>query len=171
MARVVVKLADFDPEPIIDYAITERDLTSVYQYLQAMQSHLTQGTWEEICEAGYYGASALLHEVVELRILLRRDPYLLTRAEDEIKQFARHPQNRDAHCRGLEAEYRYLQAVVHRLFAEWIDIGAMVRANTQRYGDWDDLFETNLPFHHPSPENIAEAEYWLKRLRNREGGT
>jgi len=63
-----------------------------------------------------------------------------------------------------------LQAVLHRLFEEWIDTGAMVRANTQRYGDWDDLFETNLPFHHPSPEDIAEAESWLKRLRNREGG-
>ncbi len=167
MARPVVQLSDFDPEPLIEYAITERDLTSVYQYLHAMQAHLNGGTWEEICEGRYYGASALLHEVVELRILLRRDPYLLTRNEDEIKVFARQAQNLDAHLRGLEAEYRYLQSVIHELFGEWIDIGALVRVNTQRFDDWDDLFETNLRFHDPSSEEIAAAQQWLVRLRNR----
>jgi|688.fasta_scaffold468641_2 hypothetical protein len=169
MARIIVKLVDFDQEPIIEYAITERELVNIYQYVQAMQSHLTQGTWEEICEAGYYGASALIHEVVELRMLLRRDPYLLMRTEDEIKHFARQRQNRDAHCRGLEAEYRYLQNIIYRLYGIWLDVGALVRANTQRYGDWDDLFETNLPFYEPALEEIEEAERWVKRLRNRGG--
>jgi len=167
MARPIVKLSDFDPDPLTEYAIAERDLTAVYHYLQAMQAHLRARTWDEICEAGYYGTSALLHEVVELRMLLRRDPYLLTRNGDEVKQFARHPQNLDAHCRGLEAEYRYLQRIIHRLFGAWIDISALVRANTQRFEDWDDLFETNLAFHAPSSEAIQAAEAWLQRLRNK----
>jgi len=41
-----------------------------------MPAHLTPGTWGDICLGSYYGTSALLHEIVELRILLNRDPYL-----------------------------------------------------------------------------------------------
>lgn len=105
MPQPVIKLTDFDPQPMIEYAITGNDLTNIYHYLQAMQAHLTQGTWADICLGGFYGTSALLHEVVEVRILLNRDPYLLTRNRDEIKAFARHRMNTDAHAHGLEAEY------------------------------------------------------------------
>lgn len=160
-----INLSDFDQLPIIQYNITTSDLVNVYHYLQAMQSHLTPGTWEDICLGGYYGASALLHEVIELRILLSRDPYLLTRSNQEIKAFARHPNNYDAHVRGLEVEYRYLQETIRRVFNQLIDIGALARANSQRLGDWDDLFETNLPFLEPSSTEIAAAEALLTRLR------
>jgi hypothetical protein len=80
---------------------------------------------KRFAKQGYYGASALIHEVVELRMLLRRDPYLLMRTEDEIKPFARQRQNRDAHCRGLEAEYRYLQSIIYRLYNTWLTEGAI----------------------------------------------
>ena len=112
MAKPVVQLSDFDPKPLIEYAITERDLTSIYQYLQAMQDHFDMATWQEIALGGYYGTSALLHEVVELRILLDRDPYLLTRSIKEIKEIARSVLNHDAHIRGLETEYGYLPSTV-----------------------------------------------------------
>lgn len=108
MARPLVKLSDFDPKLIIAYAITEQDLTNIYQYLRALQAHLNLATWDDICIGGYYGTSALLHEVVELRILLSRDPYLLTQSDAKIRAFARLPHNRDAHVRGLEVEYAYL---------------------------------------------------------------
>ena len=32
MARPIVKLSDFDPKQIVAYAVTEQDLTSIYQY-------------------------------------------------------------------------------------------------------------------------------------------
>ena len=165
MPRGRITLADFDPQPIIAYNITSSDLTNVYIYLQAMQAHLSKGTWKEISLGSYYGTSALLHEVIELRILLNRDPYLLTRSKQEMKAFARHSSNLDAHLRGLEVEYRYLQPAILRIFNKRIDIGALVQANTGRFGDWDDLFETTLPFFEPSESEIAEAESLLTRLR------
>lgn len=36
MARSSVKLVDFDQDPIVEYAITERELVNVYQYVQAI---------------------------------------------------------------------------------------------------------------------------------------
>lgn len=165
MPPPTITLNEFDQVPIIEYNITSSDLANVYRYLQVMQSHLSEGTWAEICLGSYYGTSALLHEVVELRILLNRNPYLLTRLDEEIKGFVRHPDNHDAHLRGLEVEYRYLQAVIKRVLNQEVDIGALARANTQRLGDWDDLFETNLPFLEPSDEAVAEAEALLIGLQ------
>lgn len=166
MPYAVIKLTDFDPQPIVEYAITHVDLTNIYRYLQVMQAHLTSGTWADICLGNYYGTSALLHEVVELRLLLNRDPYLLTRSDTAIKQFARHPKNHDAHIRGLEAEYQYLQQIIYHVFNQRIDIGALLKANSKRPGDWYDLFETELPFFDPSTEDIRYAEEILARLRN-----
>ncbi len=165
MSRLTVTLNEFDQLPIIEYNITSSDLTNIYRYLQVMQSHLgEQGTWAEICLGGYYGVSALLHEVIELRILLNRDPYLLTRSDQEIKAFARHLNNHDAHLRGLEAEYRYLQAVIKHVLNQDIDIGNLVQANTKRQDDWEDLFETDLPFFEVSDEEVTKAETLLAQL-------
>lgn len=165
MPHPTITLDEFDQLPIIEYNITSSDLTKVHRYLQAMQSHLDEGTWEEICLGGYYGVSALLHEVVELRVLLSQDAYLLTRSDEEIRGFARHPDNHEAHLRGLEAEYRYLQSAIQRVFGRPIDIGALTQANTHRPDDWEDLFETSLPFLEPSKEELIEAEGLLIGLR------
>lgn len=135
MAGLDVSLSEFDPELLIEYAITEADLTNVYLCLQAMQPNFHPGTWGDICVGSYYGTSALLHEVVELRILLRREPYLLIFAAQEIRSFARQASNHDAHLRGLEAEYRYLQSIVRRIFGRQIDIGALLQANSKRQVD------------------------------------
>lgn len=169
MPYAVIKLTDFDPQPIVEYAITNNDLANIYLYLRSMQAHLFPGTWGDICLGGYYGTSALLHEVVELRILLSRDPYLLTRSDAEIKVFARQGNNHEAHVRGLEAEYHYLQGIILRLFNQRVDIGALVQANSKRRGDWHDLFDTDLPFFEPTPKEVHEAETLLARLRTRGG--
>ncbi len=163
MAYAVIKLTDFDPQPIVEYAITNNDLANIYRYLQVMQAHLTSGTWADICLGNYYGISALLHEVVELRLLLNRDPYLLTRTDTAIKQFARHPKNHDAHIRGLEAEYQYLQQIIYHVFNQRIDIGALLKANSKRPA----IGTISLkPSFDPSVEAIREAEEILARLRN-----
>lgn len=164
MARPIIKLSDFDQRSIIEYAITARDLTNIYHYLQAMQAHFDVATWNDISIGGYYGTSALLHEVVELRILLNRDPYLLTRSTQAIKVFARSNNNRDAHVRGLEVEYNYLREIVDKVFGMRMNIAALLLANTKRPGDWQDLFDTDLPFLEPTDEEIEEAEALLIRL-------
>jgi hypothetical protein len=56
---------------------------------------------------GYYGTSVFLHEVVELRILLSRDPGLLQRGYDDIDAFLQ--ANQDAHVQALAVEYDYLR--------------------------------------------------------------
>lgn len=161
----IVKLENFDPHLIVEYAITEVDLTNVFTYLQAMQAHLGLGTWDDISVGGYYGSSALLHEVVEIRHLLNRDSYLLTRTPEEIKRFARAYENYEGHIRALEAEYTYLHKMIYHLFGQNVNIGALLRANSKRPGDWDDLFETDLPFFAPSVDEINEAERLLYQLR------
>jgi hypothetical protein len=95
----------------------------------------------------------------------RADPYLLTRNAQQIKAFARYLSNHDAHVRGLEAEYHYLQGIIQHIFGLSIDIGALVQANSKRRGDRDDLFDTDLPFFEPTREQVREAEAILARLR------
>lgn len=165
MPRTIIKLTDFDPQPIIEYAISSTDITNVYHYLLAMQRDFWPGTWEDICVGGYYGTSALLHEVVELRMLLSRDAYLLTKREPAIRSFARASGNRDAHLRAIEVEYRYLQRVIERYFGVKINIGALVQANAHRQTDWDDLFDTTLAFLPPTGLEVEQAERFLGQLR------
>jgi hypothetical protein len=167
MTELGVTLGDFDSTLVIEYAITDTDLTNVYLYLRAMQPRLEPGTWGDIRVGGYYGTSAFLHELIELRILLRRDPYLLTRSDIEVRAFARQPANYDAHLRGLEVEYRYLQGIIRRVLHQEIDIGALLQANAKRQTDWDDLFDTDLPFFEPTAADVHTAEAALMQLRRR----
>lgn len=166
MARPVVQLSDFDPEPLIEYAITQQDLTNIYQYLQAMQPHLDLATWDDIAVGGYYGTSALLHEVVEVRILLSRDPYFLVQSASQTRGFARLPQNRDAHVRGLEVEYAYLHRVIQSIYDAQMNIGALLKVNSTHPQDWDDLFDTELPFFAPTAQETEDARKFLTALRN-----
>jgi hypothetical protein len=69
---VEVGLADFDPAIVAQYAITEQDLQRVARYVQLLQGE-DAPTLADIVVGGYYGTSALLHEVVELRALLERE--------------------------------------------------------------------------------------------------
>jgi hypothetical protein len=69
-------LADFDPEIVADYSITGEDLGRVVYYLRVLQGPDALAL-EDVAQGGYYGTAALLHEVVELRILLGRKPGLL----------------------------------------------------------------------------------------------
>jgi hypothetical protein len=59
-----------------------------------------------------------------------------------------------------------LQQIIYHVFNQRIDIGALLKANSKRPGDWYDLFETELPFFDPSVEDIRYAEEILARLRN-----
>ena len=143
------------------WRITSADLERVRQYVAKLQGHLPRTTGDDIETGGVYGTSALLHEVVELRILLNRDPYLLRRSPMDVQSFF--SRNRVAHLRGLTEEYLYLQRQIHRYFEVWCDIGALVKANTPRA--WDDLFDPDLRFVAPTPHAVSEAVAWLARLK------
>jgi hypothetical protein len=59
-----MNLADFDPDIVAAYHITERDLRNVVRYITTLQGRESQ-VFNDLAAGGYYGTSVLLHEVVE----------------------------------------------------------------------------------------------------------
>jgi hypothetical protein len=161
--RLVVTLQIFDPEIVALYHITARDLVQVQRYVEKLQGHLEPNTWDEIAVGGVYGTSALLHECIELRLLLMRDPLLLEWEREQILEFLNLPDNLDAHLAGLTTEYEYLHRKIQQRFGMFLDIGALVKALAPR--EWDRLFETWLSFRNPTDEEIRQAASLLSRLR------
>ncbi len=82
----MIRLADFDPEVVADYAITEKYLDRVARYLRLLQSSDALAL-KDVALGGYYGTSALLHKVVELDILLEQEPGLLEMDQNAILDF------------------------------------------------------------------------------------
>ena len=76
-----LSLADFDPQVVAEYGVTADDLRRVERYLRLLQGP-DAPAMRDIAGGGYYGTAALLHEVVELDILLERGPELLLAASN-----------------------------------------------------------------------------------------
>jgi hypothetical protein len=158
----VITLTDFDPQVVAKHHITEQTLERVIRYV-----HLLQGedapTLRDIAVGGYYGTSALLHEVVELDILLTRDPGLLRKESSAVQRFFR--ANLDAHVEAMVVEYDYLQKIIRRLFDEEMAWGALVVANASQE-DFELLVESGIskPLFKPKPAEIEQASQLLERL-------
>ena len=159
----MITLADFDPQVIAEYGITEQDLKRVIHYVRLLQGEDAL-TLQDIAVGGYYGTSALLHEVMELRILLARDPRLLHRRRAEVVQFF--AANPDAHAWALAVEHTYLRQTIARCFGEDIPIGALIMAHGRANDFWI-LAEADiaLPLFEPTGEEVAKAAALLTRLR------
>jgi len=157
------RLADFDREALVEYGITQREIEYARRYVALLQGTDSK-TYTDIATGCYYGTSALLHEVIEVRILLKRDRWLLRRSRQWIRKFLR--DNEDAHVEGLKAEYVYLQRVIEEQLGEQIGLSALVRANTIRF-DYDRLLESELPlpFLESTAEEVRRADRLLTRLK------
>jgi hypothetical protein len=79
-------LPDFDAEAIEQHNVTARDIENAYRYVALLQGTDSR-PYEDITSGCYYGTSALLHEVIEVRILLERDRWLLARSRQQVKKF------------------------------------------------------------------------------------
>jgi len=156
-------LADFDPEAIERHNITAQDIGNARRYVALLQGTDSQ-TYTDIAAGCYYGTSALLHEMVEVRVLLKRDRWLLVRSRQQVRRFLQ--DNEDAHVEGLKAEYVYLQRVIEDQLGEQIGLSALVRTNTIRF-DYDRLLESALalPFLEPTAEEVSRAGKLLSRLK------
>ncbi|MGA9349976.1 MAG: hypothetical protein WBW48_14380 [Anaerolineae bacterium] len=156
-------MADFDHEAIEQHNVTAGDIENAHRYVAILQGTDSQ-TYVDIASGCYYGTSALLHEVVEVRILLERDRQLLTRSRRKIKAFLQ--DNEDAHIEGLITEYTYLQRVIEEQLGEQIGLSALVRTNTTRF-DYDRLLESrlSLPFLEPTVEEVGRARRLLSQLK------
>jgi len=160
---MAVSLADFDPQLVADYDITEEDLDRVVRYLRLLQGPDALSL-KDIALGGYYGTSALLHEVVEVRVLLARERQLLRRSPARVKQFFL--DNPDAHAHALAVEHIYLRQVIARLFKQDTAVGALILANAGRR-DFCILAESDIPvpLFEPTDEEVAQAATCLLRLR------
>jgi len=122
-----VRLADFDPQVVAECGVTEEDLDQVVRYLRLLQGPDAPAL-ADIAIGGYYGTVALLHEVVELCILLERELKLLKWNRNSVRAFLN--LNGDAHVAALVAEYTYLQCQIRQMLGEEVEVGALLRANT-----------------------------------------
>lgn len=156
-------LADFDPQAVADYTITTDDLRRVERYLRLLQGPDAPAL-DDIAVGGNYGTAALLHEVVELRMLLDQEPDLLDWAQDSARAFLNH--NPSAHIAALKAEYTYLQRWIEWIFGEEMEIGALVWANAGGR-DFYLLVGSNWPerLFIPDAAAIDHARQLLARLK------
>ena len=166
-------MADFDPEAIRQRNVTARDIENARRYVAILQGTGSQ-TYTDIAAGCYYGTSALLHEVIELRVLLDRDRWLLVRSRKRANKFLQ--DNEDAHIEALQVEYPYLQRKIAEILGEKVGIGELVKANASRL-DFDKLFNSDLdlPIFFPTDADIERARMLLDRLkrfdRSKEHGT
>ena len=168
MLQFIPDLAIFDPEAIAQHSITEGELRRVWRYVTILQGARSP-VLRDISAGCYYGTSALLHEVIELRILLVREPRLLFWSKDIVREFLR--ANKDAHVRALMVEYPYLQQKVQDALGERVGLGALAVANA----GLDDFWflaesELRLPIFWPSDDEVCRATSLLVRLRALKAG-
>lgn len=156
-------MADFALEALEQHNVTAQDIENAYRYVAILQGTDSQ-TYADIAGGCYYGTSALLHEVVEVRILLARDRWLLRRPRQWVKKFLQ--DNEDAHVEALKVEYVYLQQKVREILGQEIGLGALVKANTTSL-DYQLLVESRLrrPIFEPTEMEIDQAAELLARLR------
>ena len=153
----------FDPQAVAEYNITADDLRRVERYLRLLQGPDAPAL-KDIAVGGYYGTSALLHEVVELGILLEREPGLLSLKRRQARAFWW--RNKDAHVTALVTEYTYLRRQIGEVLGEKVEINALLWANTTRR-DFDLLAESTWPGHLRIPDaaEMERARQLLARLR------
>ncbi len=156
-------LAGFDPQAVAEYSITTDDLQRVECYLRLLQGPNAPAL-ADIAVGGIYGTAVLLHEVVELRVLLEREPQLLAWDSESVRSFWR--LNQDAHVAALIEEYTYLQCRIEQIFCERVEIGTLLWVNTT-VDDFDLLAESAWPerLQVPDAEEIERAERLLARLK------
>ncbi len=159
----LVDLSVFDPHIITAYHITEQDLQNAVRYVTVLQGKESQ-VLADLANGCCYGTSVLLHEVIELHILLTRNPHLLQGSRKDIGLYLK--TNSDAHEQALIAEYSYLQERLIHISGEVIGIGALVRANASSE-DFNILFKSDfeMPIFEPTPEQIVHAAKSIARLK------
>ena len=163
MLQSIPDLAIFDLEAIAQHGITEGDLHRVWRYVTILQG-ARSSVLRDMAAGCYYGTSALLHEVIELRILLVQEPWLLTYGRSDLQEALK--RNEDAHLEGLVVEYVYLQEKIRELFDEEIGIGDLIRANASSLDFWS-LFRSlyEVPLFLPTRAGIQRAKELIKRLK------
>jgi len=155
--------ADFDPQVVAEYGITAETLDRVVRYLRLLQGPGAPAL-ADIAVGGYYGTAALLHEVVELDILLEREPGLLEMDRQSARDFWH--ANTDAHITALVAEYTYLQRRIRQVLGEEVSAGALLWVNADEH-DFAMLATSDWPgpLRIPDAAEVDRARRLLRCLK------
>lgn len=155
--------ARFDAEALARYHISLQDIERARRYVILLQGPDSE-TLADIAAGCPYATSALLHEVTEVRVLLRRDPHLLSRSRRDALAFLQ--SNEDAHLQALMVEYPYLQQQIAANLGEVIGLGDLVMANAAR-DDFLRLFDSDLslPVFPPTRAGTRRARELIDQLK------
>lgn len=140
-----------------------QDVENARRYVAMLQG-VRSPTFRHLAAGGSYGTSVLLHEVVEVRILLGQDPGLLRRPRAQAITLLE--SNLNAHVEGLKAEYRYLWEKIRVVLGEAVGVGELVKANASNI-DLELLHasDLDLPIFLPTEAKIARAHQLLSKLK------
>jgi hypothetical protein len=159
-------LKRFDPVGINRYGITAQDLEMVEKYLAILQGDLPSNVWDEAVHFGdEYGASIIIHEVVQIRGLVRQGIRPLRYGRRALSQIL--AQHLEVHVAALYEEHLYLQDVLLRKYGQRFEVATLLKANRDDETDLDYLLESAIGVFLLETEREAEARRWLERLKGR----
>jgi hypothetical protein len=124
-------LAKLDPMAVARYQITEKDVRTIERYLSIIQADLElEGVslWQEIIDfPPAYATSLVIHELVEIRVLLARGIDPLKLDTDTLQQTL--ASNIDVHIQSVYEEHSYLQEYISRRYQQLFQIGTLLKVN------------------------------------------
>lgn len=92
--------------------------------------------WQEIIDFPQaYSTSLVIHELVEIRILLARGIDLLKLDTDTLQQTL--ASNIDAHIQAIYEEHSYLQDYISRRYQQLFQIGTLLKVNRSDVYEFD----------------------------------
>jgi len=157
-------LARLDPIGVQTYHITVEDLKAVADYVSCLQKHLPATVWDEAwAVGGEYGASIIVHEIIEIRELRRLvAPESDLSPEALARRLNEHPR---AHVQAIWEEHVYLRGVLVRRFGVCFEVATLVKANRYDGVDLEMLLESDIGvFRLESEDRVAEARQFLVQL-------
>ncbi|MBI4674455.1 MAG: hypothetical protein HY741_22655 [Chloroflexi bacterium] len=159
-------LERFDPIAIARYQITAKDLESIEQYIEILQSDFAQNVWQEAVQVGgEYGTSIIIHEVTQIRALKQVGIDPLRYGLKDLQRIL--DQHRDAHVSALYEEHLYLQEVLTRKFGQRFQVATLVRANQLDDTDLNRFLESAIGIFLFEEDRVEQARQALERLKGR----
>jgi hypothetical protein len=157
-------LAKLDPVAITRYQISEKDIRTIERYLKIIQADLYGVfTWQDILDFdGPYSTSIVIHEFVEIRLLLEAGVQPLKLKPKALR--AALAANKTAHVVALYEEHIFLQEYIQRQFQQQFQIATLIMANR----DEDDLelfLESDLGVYFLEEERVEEAQVILDQMK------
>lgn len=159
-------LIRFDRVGLDHYNITADDLQRIERYVRILQSGLSETIWDEAIQiGGAYGASILIHEIVEIRALQQAgiDPYRYTQ-EELARVLADHL---SAHVVAIYEEHLFLQDVLLRQYGCRFEVATLIKANRADDTDLHYFLESDIGVFLLEQDRVEEARMYLERLRQR----